>query len=72
MLRTNKPLDALLAEGADIDRALRHGVREALLKHQKLGQVVAVWRDGKVVVVPPEEILRDPDDGNGDESGASK
>ena len=30
--------------------------REALARHKALGQSVAVWRDGKVVVIPPEEI----------------
>lgn len=30
--------------------------REALARHKALGQSVAVWRDGRVVVVPPEEI----------------
>lgn len=30
--------------------------REALARHKALGQSVAVWRDGRVVVIPPEEI----------------
>lgn len=30
--------------------------REALARHKALGQSVAIWRDGKVVVIPPEEI----------------
>ncbi len=39
-----------------IDKALRLGVREALLRHKQLGLPIAEWRDGKVVWVPPEEI----------------
>jgi hypothetical protein len=36
--------------------ALDQGVREALLRHKRAGVPVAVWRDGKVVLIPPEEI----------------
>ncbi len=36
--------------------ALRSAVQEALARHKRAGQSVAVWRDGRVVVVPPEEI----------------
>jgi len=36
--------------------AARKGVSEALARHKALGQSIAIWRDGKVVVVPPEEI----------------
>jgi hypothetical protein len=36
--------------------ALRRGVRNALLRHKRAGNPVAVWRDGRVVWVPPEEI----------------
>jgi hypothetical protein len=29
--------------------------------HKCLGNPIAVWRDGKVVIVPPEEIEIPPD-----------
>ena len=32
------------------------GIREARLRHKLLGQPVVEWRDGKVVLVPAEEI----------------
>lgn len=32
------------------------GAIRALTEHKKAGQCIAIWRDGKVVVVPPEEI----------------
>jgi hypothetical protein len=38
-------------------KALTEAVREALLRHKRLGNPVAVWRDGRVVWLPPEEIL---------------
>ena len=36
--------------------AIRQAVREALLRHKKLGHPVAVWRNERVEWVPPEEI----------------
>lgn len=39
--------------------AMRRGVREALLRHKLAGNPVAVWRDGAVAWIPPEEILAD-------------
>ena len=36
--------------------ALREAVREALLRHKQAGNPVAVWRDGRVVWIPPEDI----------------
>jgi len=43
--------------GKEIEGVLRHAVREALLMHKRLGNSVAVWRDGQVVLLSPEEIL---------------
>ena len=54
--KKTKDVAKIFAEGTAIDWALRKAVREALLRHKKLGQSVVVWRDGKVVRVPPEEI----------------
>jgi hypothetical protein len=45
-----------IKDSALILREMRRAVREALLRHKRLGNPVAVWRDGKVVWIPPEEI----------------
>ncbi|MBI4493233.1 MAG: hypothetical protein HY690_10630 [Chloroflexi bacterium] len=37
-------------------KAMREAVREALLRHKRLGNPVAVWQDGRVVWLSPEEI----------------
>lgn len=37
-------------------RALRRAVREALWEHKVAGNPVAVWRDGRVEWIPPDEI----------------
>jgi hypothetical protein len=44
-----------------IEKLLQLGVREALRMHKCFGNPIAVWRDGKVVIVPPEEIEIPPD-----------
>lgn len=49
-------IDALMADGTEIDRAMRQAVREAVLMHKKMGYPVAEWRDGKVVWLQPDEI----------------
>jgi Arc/MetJ family transcription regulator len=49
----------ILQDRERIDRAMRRAVREALRRHKLLGNPVADWRDGKVVWIPPEEIVID-------------
>jgi hypothetical protein len=39
-----------------IGRALRAGVRDALQRHKRDGDPVAVWREGRVVWLPPDQI----------------
>ena len=39
-----------------IHEGLEGAVREVLLRHKRLGNPVAVWRDGRVVWLQPEEI----------------
>jgi hypothetical protein len=43
--------------GKVIEEALQRAVRHALLMHKHLGNPIATWKDGKVVIVPPEEIV---------------
>jgi hypothetical protein len=49
----------LRTQGELIDAALRKGVREALERHKALGKPVVIERDGKIVWVPADELLRD-------------
>jgi len=43
--------------GEEIDGLVRKAVREAVLDHKRAGNPVAAWKDGKVVIIPPEEIV---------------
>ncbi len=54
-------IDAAFADGSVIDRALRKAVQDALQQHRQAGNPIAVWCDGKVVWIPPEEIPLPPD-----------
>jgi len=36
--------------------AISRAIREAVLAHKRAGNPVAVWRDGQVVWLQPEEI----------------
>lgn len=54
--RRTKTIEELFEEGTEIDAALQRAVREALIRHKKLGESIAVWEDGKVVILPPDKI----------------
>ena len=62
MIANQPPVDIakLFAEGEPIDEAMAQAGRDARLKHKQLGVPLVVWRDGKVVEIPPEEIVVDP------------
>ncbi len=62
-----KDIDAIFADGREIDRALRNAVREAVLRHKLLGNPIAVWRDNKVCWLQPDEI-EVPEEDLGEES----
>jgi len=48
-----------------ISRALELAVREALRDHKRAGNPVAVWRNGRVEWIPPEEIPDTPEESDG-------
>jgi hypothetical protein len=45
-----------LAESDRIVAAARAATAEAVRQHKLLGEPIAIWRDGKVVILQPEEI----------------
>jgi len=51
-----KDIGKLLDDREGMDRALARAVREAVLQHKREGNPVAIWRDGKVVWINPDEI----------------
>ncbi len=49
----------LTANSKSVKQAIKTGIHQALLKHKQANNPVAIWRDGKVVLLPPDEILPD-------------
>lgn len=45
-----------VVQGEPVVAALRRATRNALLDHKRAGNPVATWKDGKVVIIPAEEI----------------
>jgi hypothetical protein len=39
-----------------VEEAMRDAVRHALLTHKRAGNPVVSWEDGRVVIIPAEEI----------------
>ena len=39
------------------EMALKEAVAEAIAEHKRQGNPIAVWRNGKAVWIPPEEIV---------------
>ncbi len=50
-----------------IERILQAAVQRELSIHKRLGNSIVVWKDGQVVIVPPEEIVISPEPLNPDE-----
>jgi hypothetical protein len=51
-----RPLSERLEDVQLIQQALARAVREALQRHKQAGNPIAVWRDGRVVWIEPEDI----------------
>jgi hypothetical protein len=52
-------IDEVLADSERVTEAVREAGREARLRPKQMGVPIVVWRDGKVVEIPPEEIVVD-------------
>ncbi len=58
-----KLTENLFIEHAEaIEGILREAVRRALIEHKRAGNPVAVWQNGRVVILQPEEISVDEND----------
>ncbi len=54
---TNGQSGLRVPHGKELANILREAGRQARIMHKKLGNPIASWQDGKVVIIPPEEIL---------------
>ncbi len=58
MPEKTKDIQKIFSEGVLIDEAMRKAAREALRIHKRAGRPLAIWRDGRVQWVSPEEFER--------------
>jgi hypothetical protein len=47
----------LMDHGENIEKVFQRAVNHALWVHKRMGNPIATWKDGKVVIIPPEEIF---------------
>ena len=47
----------LVEQAKEIEHLLQRAARHELSIHKRLGNPVAAWRDGEIVIIPPEEII---------------
>ncbi len=45
-----------------IEAAMQQAVREAVIRHKRMGWPMVIWRDEQVVWVPAEELVIDESD----------
>ena len=47
----------LVDQASEIEQILQKAVQHELSIHKRLGNPVAMWKDGKTVIIPPDEIV---------------
>ena len=55
----------ILKDRPRVQKALREAVQKAIRFHKLMGEPIVVWKDGKVVEIPPEQIQLDNTNGDG-------
>ncbi len=51
-----KDIGKIIAEGTQIDEAVKQAVKEAVLRHKNAGNSIVAMKDGHMVWLKPEEI----------------
>lgn len=59
---TNGQSGLRVPHGKELENILREAGRQARIMHKKLGNPIATWQDGKVVIIPPTEISIEDDE----------
>jgi hypothetical protein len=51
-----RDIKAIFLDGSEIDAAIRKAAKNAIQAHKREGLPVPIWKDGKTVWVPAEEL----------------
>ena len=54
--KNNDKTVTLTSEGEKIDKVFEMAVKKALKRHKSAGNSVAIWREGKVVILSADQI----------------
>ncbi len=54
--KITQPENLFVTHAKEVESLFQQAVQRALWRHKRLGNPVAVWENGQVVIVPPEEI----------------
>lgn len=49
---------ATLSDPAKVAKLLKKGLKDALMKHKKAGNAICESKNGKVIWIPPRNILK--------------
>jgi hypothetical protein len=58
MAKRKKDIQKIFEDGVLIDKAMINAAWEALRTHKRAGHPLAIWKDGRVQWVSPEEFER--------------
>jgi hypothetical protein len=64
-MATDFTMEQLASQSASVEAAVKLAVRDALIQHKRTGNPICVWRDGKVVWIPADEIQIDEEPNGG-------
>ena len=51
-------IEALISDDSQVMEAIRKGSREAMKQYIRADESMVSWKDGKIVMIPPEELKR--------------
>jgi hypothetical protein len=70
MSQSEQTLAARFSDSQEVLRLSQSAVHAALLDHKRTGDPIAIWRDGQVVLLPPDQIeLPEPVAAEGEDFG---
>lgn len=55
-IEATRDIDRLFSEGTPIDEAVEQAAREARRRHRLAGTPMVVYRDGRIVKVPADQL----------------
>jgi hypothetical protein len=56
--------DRMHADNHAVELAMREAVHDAVLAHKRLGLPMVEWQDGRIVLVPADELESDAEGGS--------